>query len=84
MGRGHCTRGSDGQSETESSVLGGRQDPCSASTPGAAPAADRVWVPGKLCPILLSVTAKQSSQKLPKLNKTKTRGTGEKGDWELW
>ena len=26
----------------------------------------------------------QSSQKLTKLNKTKTRGTGEKGDWELW
>lgn len=25
--------------------------------PGAAPAAERFWVPGKLCPILLSVTA---------------------------
>lgn len=31
----------------------------SASTLRVAPAADRVWVPGRLCPILLSVTAKQ-------------------------
>lgn len=42
---------------SESSVLGAGRRPSLPLPPGAAPAADRVWVPGKSCPILFSVTA---------------------------